>query len=76
MIVVAASAVVEALLHTAVASGLRQRLFDLRQTLHAPHLIDVEVAQVVRRYAASGEIDDDRGRTALGALADLPMHRH
>jgi len=76
MIVVDASAVVEALLRTAVASGLRRRLFDPRQTLHAPHLIDVEVAQVVRRYAASGQIDDHRGRAALGDLADLPMHRH
>jgi hypothetical protein len=31
--------------------------------LHAPHLLDVEVAQVIRRYAASGEIDGERGRT-------------
>jgi predicted nucleic acid-binding protein len=36
-------------------------------------LLDVEVAQVIRQYAANGEIDDDRG----GAdLADLPLHRN
>jgi predicted nucleic acid-binding protein len=39
-------------------------------------LLDVEVAQVVRRYAANGEIDVERGRMALADLADLPLHRY
>ena len=51
-------------------------MFDPSQTLHAPHLLDVEVAQVVRRYAASGDIDAERGRAALDDLADLPLHRY
>jgi hypothetical protein len=34
--------------------------FEPEQTLRAPHLLDVEVAQVIRRYAANGEIDDAR----------------
>jgi predicted nucleic acid-binding protein len=38
-------------------------------------LLDVEVAQVIRQYAANGEIDDDRGGAALADLADLPLHR-
>jgi predicted nucleic acid-binding protein len=42
----------------------------------APHLLDVEVAQVVRRYAANGEIVGERGRTALANLADLPLQRY
>lgn len=52
------------------------RLFEPSQTLHAPHLLDIEVAQVVRRYAANGEIDAERGRSALEDLADLPLRRY
>ena len=44
--------------------------------MHAPHLIDVEVAQVVRRYAAAGELDAERGREALADLADFPLLRY
>ncbi len=32
--------------------------------------------EVVRRYAASGEIDSARGRMALTDLADLPLRRY
>jgi len=76
MIVVDASAVLEALLRTPAASAVEKWLFDPSQTLHAPHLLDVEVAQVVRRYAANGEIDGERGRAVLADLADLPVHRY
>jgi predicted nucleic acid-binding protein len=76
MIVVDASAVLEALLRTPAASAVERWLFDPSQTLHAPHLLDVEVAQVLRRYAASGEIDAERGRAALSDLADFPLHRY
>jgi predicted nucleic acid-binding protein len=76
MIVVDASALLEALLRTPAARAVEKWLFRPRQTLHAPHLIDVEVAQVVRRYAANGEIDSERGRAALTDLADLPLRRY
>src|SRR5258708_29574185 len=76
MIVVDASAMLEALLRTPAAKAVEKWLFDPRQTLHAPHLLDVEIAQVIRRYAANGEIDDERGRTALADLADFPLHRY
>jgi predicted nucleic acid-binding protein len=76
VIVVDASAVVEALLRTSAADAVERRLFDARETLHAPHLLDVEVAQVVRRYAAIGDIDPERGRAALADLADLPVYRY
>jgi len=46
------------------------------KALHAPHLLDVEVAHVIRRYAASGDIDNGRGRTALVDMADYPLVRH
>ena len=76
MIVVDASALIEVLLRTPAAKDVERRLFDSRQALHAPHLLDVEVAQVLRRYVANGEIDADRGRAALADLADFPVLRH
>ncbi len=42
-------------------------------TLHAPHLLSIEVTQVVRRYVARGEIDAGRGESAITDLADLDV---
>ena len=76
MIVVDASALLEVLLRTAAAGAVETRLFDERQTLHAPHLLDIKVAQVLRRYAAIGDIDERRGSAALADLADFPIRRY
>lgn len=76
MIVVDASALLEVLLRTPRAKALEARLFAPKQSLHAPHLIDVEAAQVIRRYAANGDIDEKRGRAAIGDLAAFPMQRY
>lgn len=76
MIVVDASALLEVLLRTPMAAAVETWLFDPLHTLHAPHLLDVEVAQVIRRYAVAGEIDADRGRVALTDLADFPLRRY
>lgn len=76
MIVVDASAILETLLGTPAAPAIEQRLFEPGQTLHTPHLLDLEVTQVLRRYAATGQIDAASGRAALDDLADLPLHRH
>ena len=59
MIVVDASALLEALLRTPAAAAVGERLFDVGDTLRAPHLIDIEVAQVLRRYAATGQIEPE-----------------
>jgi predicted nucleic acid-binding protein len=76
VIVVDASALLEVLLRTPAAAAVDRRLFKPGESLHAPHLIDVEVAQVVRRYAAAGAIEPDRGRAALADLADFPLRRY
>ena len=76
MIVVDASAMIEVLLRTPAAAAVDARLFEPGETLHAPHLLDVEVAQVFRRYVANGDIDADRGREALDDLADLRLRRY
>lgn len=76
MLVVDASAVLEVLLNTPAAARVAARLFVPGETLHAPHLLDLEVAQVLRRYALAGELDSRRGREALDDLADLPLTRY
>jgi len=76
VIVVDASALLEVLLRTSFAKAVEDRLFAPQQTLHAPHLLDVEAAQVIRRYAANREIDGERGRAALADLAEFPVRRY
>ncbi len=76
MIVIDASALIEVLLNTPASAKVTERLFGGNDTLHAPHLLDLEVAQVLRRYALSGEMTDERGMQALEDLADLPLNRY
>jgi len=76
VIVVDASAILEVLLGTPDGARVAGRLFTPGETLHAPHLLDLEVAQVLRRYALAGELDSARGLEALDDLADLPLTRY
>lgn len=76
MIVVDASALVEVLLLTPAAPAIQTRILDPRETLHAPHLLDLEVAQVLRRYVFAGQIAEARGRQALEDLAAFPLFRY
>ncbi len=76
MIVVDASAVIELLLRTPAAKSVETHLFASGRTLHAPYLLDIEVAQVIRKYAAKGEIGDERARAALDDLSNLRMQRY
>ena len=76
MIVVDASALIEILLATSAAARVGERLFAEGETLHAPHLLDVEVAQVLRRYALAGLFGAERGVEALEDLADFPIARY
>lgn len=71
-----ASAVVEWLLDLPLAPEVTARLAPDDQTLHAPHLLSVEVAQVVRRYAATGDMSAERSAQALTDLADLDVCHH
>lgn len=76
MIVVDASALLEVLLRTRRGARIEDRLLGEGESLHAPHLIDVEVAQVLRRYAAAGDLPPERGLEALTDLADFPLSRY
>jgi predicted nucleic acid-binding protein len=51
-------------------------IFAANETLHAPHLIDLEIAQVLRRYVRSSVISAERGAEALADLVDFPLTRY
>jgi predicted nucleic acid-binding protein len=76
MIVVDAAALLEVLLNTPAGGRIADRLFAAGETLHAPHLLDLEVAQVLRRYTRTGEMSPQRGLQALEDLVDLPLVRY
>lgn len=71
MIVVDASAAVCALLN---AGPARRALGE--EQLHAPHLIDPEVANALRRAVASSQIDPGDARNALDRWVRLGMSRY
>jgi predicted nucleic acid-binding protein len=76
VIVVDASAVLELLLRARSTERLTERLLDPEESLHAPHLLDLEVAQVIRRYWLAGDLTADRAGEALTDFQDLRIHRH
>jgi predicted nucleic acid-binding protein len=76
VIVLDASAAVEWLLQTSTGARVAGRILSSRETLHAPHLLDVEVIQVLRRHAAQGAIAASRAEEALQDLLDLRLRRY
>ncbi len=76
MIVLDASAVVELLLGTEVGRMIAARIGDPAIGIHAPHLVDVEVAQALRRYVQGGELDRVSAAAALENLRALDLERH
>lgn len=76
MIVLDASAAIELVLATATGEAVARRIGDPDETLHAPHLLDLEVAQVLRRFVADRTLDPARARSALTDLGDLTLTRY
>lgn len=76
MIVVDASALLEFLLQTSLGARVEARLFRDDDELHAPHLVDVEIVQALRRLVRSGEVAAGRAGEAIADLTDLDLHRH
>lgn len=76
MIVLDASVVAELLLRTPDASRVEARVLGSGEPLAAPALLDVEVAQVLRRYVLRGEVAELHGRSAISLLSRLPIRRH
>ena len=76
MIVADASAVLEMLLRTDAGLRVEERLLRRGETLHAPALIDLEVAQVLRRYVTRAEMTPLHARAAIDIMMKLPMERY
>ena len=76
MIVVDASALLELLLRTSLGARVEARLFADDHELHAPHLLDVEIVQALRRLVRTGEVSSGRADEAIVDLTDLDLHRH
>ena len=76
MIVADASAILELLLRTPFGAAVEARLFRPNETVHVPALLDLEVAQVLRRYVARGDLAEPRARASLDLLVAFPMERY
>lgn len=75
MIVVDTSAVIEVLAARPARSPLRDRL-ETAGGLHAPHLLDVEVLQVLRGLVAGGKLSLERAMGARWDFDDLVITRY
>jgi predicted nucleic acid-binding protein len=60
MIVADASAMTELLLQTPLGIRVEARLVRNEEELSVPDLLDVEVAQAVRRFVRAGEMTEER----------------
>jgi predicted nucleic acid-binding protein len=72
--VVDASAILEILRHSDLGLDLALQLED--EDIHAPHLIDVEVASALRRWVARGEMTARGALRAFDEFIDMPLQRH
>lgn len=76
MIVPDASAVLELLLRTERGHRVEGRLFAGGESLHAPALLDLEVAQVLRRYVTRGDVSPHWAEMAIGIMTGFPLTRY
>jgi predicted nucleic acid-binding protein len=76
VIVLDASAAVDWLLQTAVGRQIEKRIYSRGESLHAPHLLDLEVAQVLRRLVREGVVSAPRADQAIQDLFDLRVTRY
>lgn len=76
MIVLDASAAVDWLLKTSAGQRIETRTYSRKESLHGPHLLEIEVAQVLRRLVRQGAVASRRADEAIDDLMDLPMTRY
>ena len=76
MIVLDASAAVDWLLQTSSGKRIEKRIYASSETLPAPHLMDLEVTQVLRRLTQQGVVSRTRADEAVRDLLDLRVTRY
>ena len=76
MIVLDASAAIDWLLQTAAGQQIETRIYSRAESLHAPHLLDLEVAQVLRRLVREAAVSAQRADQVLQDLLSLRVTRY
>jgi predicted nucleic acid-binding protein len=77
LLVLDASAAVAVLLNLGpAATNIRLRVSLPGETLHVPHLFDLEVLHVLRRHSLAGNLSEDRERLALSRLEAMRCSRY
>jgi predicted nucleic acid-binding protein len=70
-----ASAAIELILRTELGEKVERRALSSEEHLNAPHLLDLEVAQVLRRLTQMKEISPARAHQALEDYQALLVER-
>jgi predicted nucleic acid-binding protein len=77
LIVLDASAAVAVLLNVGPEARLiRERISQPDETLHVPHLLEVEVLHALRRHNRGGALPAERARLALNRLRQTRLIRY
>ena len=77
MIVIDASAEVAVLLNVGPeVEAIRDRIARPGETLHVPHLFEIEVLHALRRPTLLGTVSPERTRLALSRLRDTQLVRY
>jgi predicted nucleic acid-binding protein len=76
VIVLDASAAVDWLLQTSAGQRIEARIYSRKESLHAPHLLDLEIAQVLRRLVRQGTLPAGRADEAVEDLLALRITRY
>jgi predicted nucleic acid-binding protein len=76
VIVLDASAAIDWLLQTPTGRRIEERIYARSESLHAPHLLDLEVTQTLRRLVREDTISVHRADEAIRDLLDLRIARY
>lgn len=75
-VVIDASATVDYLLAFGAFERIAERMSASGEVLHAPHVLDLEVASALRRLASRATITPSRAQEALEDYAGLRVRRY
>lgn len=76
MLVADASAVVEILMATPTGLAVEELMFGSQEPIAAPHLLDVEVLHVIRRFNRTNQLTAARAEQALDDFGALAITRY
>ena len=58
------------------AEYIRERIEAPDESVHVPHLLDVEVTHALRRHALRGRLSSERSAEVFADFADIKMTRY